>query len=57
MNLGFEPFGLSVEHEGTEQTITGSPAYAGEPADEGARPWKPFTRCTDVKPVESRSGS
>lgn len=53
VNLGFKLFGLSVEHEETEQTITGNPTYAGKPADDGTRPWKPFTKCTDVKPVES----
>ncbi|MFE3946117.1 hypothetical protein ACFXPV_30305 [Streptomyces sp. NPDC059118] len=53
VNLGFKLFGLSVEHEETEQTITGNPAYDGKPAYDGTRLWKPFTRCTDVKPVES----
>ncbi|MGW1404771.1 hypothetical protein [Streptomyces sp. NPDC002403] len=53
VNLGFKLFGLSVEHEETEQTLTGNPAYAGEPEEDGTRPWKPFTRCTDVKPVDS----
>ncbi|MEU2667546.1 hypothetical protein ABZ622_01550 [Streptomyces sp. NPDC007164] len=53
VNLGFKLFGLSVEHEETEQTITGNPTYAGRPEDDGTRPWKPFTKCTDVRPVES----
>lgn len=53
VNLGFKLFGLSVEHEETEQTLTGDPTYAGKPENDGTRPWKPFTRCTDVTPVRS----
>ncbi|WP_405682735.1 hypothetical protein [Streptomyces sp. NBC_00057] len=42
-----------MEHEETQQTLTGNPTYAGKSDGDGIRPWKPFTKRTDVKPVES----
>ncbi|PAN03461.1 hypothetical protein CJI59_00835 [Streptomyces sp. Alain-F2R5] len=51
LNAGFKLFGIDVTHEERTQTITGNPAYAGAPSDDGSRPWKPFTNCSDTEPI------
>ncbi|MET7637137.1 hypothetical protein [Streptomyces sp. NPDC005438] len=51
LNTGFKLFGVDITHEERNQKITGDPQYAGAPDKDGERPWKPFTNCTDVKPV------
>lgn len=53
LSVGFKLFGLDVTHEERTQTITGNPAYAGAPEPDGSRPWKPFTKCSETKPVTS----
>ncbi|MEV5313926.1 hypothetical protein [Streptomyces sp. NPDC052610] len=51
LGVGFKLFGIDVTHEEKTQTITGNPTYAGAPQVDGSRPWKPFTKCSDTKPI------
>lgn len=51
VGVGFKLFGVDVTHEKKTQTITGNPTYAGAPQVDGSRPWKPFTKCSDTKPI------
>ncbi|MEV4939699.1 hypothetical protein [Streptomyces zaomyceticus] len=51
LGVGFKLFGVDVTHEKKTQTITGNPTYAGAPAVDGSRPWKPFTKCSETKPI------